>query len=215
MPNSMSSLMMSRTRSSPRPNPMYGPVPTYEATAPRPYEDAVDDLLRPDADYTLDLLLDAIRVLPRFGDPDRDNFGEFHPETPVEGEYDVWTYSDTLRVIDDAFGPEGYDNVKHIHSYLPDPEEALDAAYCTRLAVLLRAGWAQGDGYLWWTHLSGANTLLLEVTSDWVAAWGLDSLNACVRAGLGLTALADILDAEVLPPPASIAMLAALRPSKG
>lgn len=211
----MANLMMSRSGHSERPNPMYGPTPTYEAHPPRSYEDAVSDLLAPDADYTLDLLLDAIRTLPKFGDPDRENFGEFHPEDLIDGEREVWTYPAVREVIDHAFGPEGYDNIKHIHSYLPDPDERLDDAYCTRLAVLLRAGWAQGDGYLWWTHLTGANSLLLEVTSDWAASWGLDSLNACVRAGLGLTALADILDAGVLPPPDSIAMLAALRPSRG
>lgn len=211
MSKAKAGLMMSRSGDSERPNPMYGPVPVYEAHPPRPYEEALADLLLPDADYTLDLLLDAIRALPEFGDPDRESFGEFHPEELVEGEHEVWTYPAVRTVIDHAFGPEGYDNVKHIRSYLPDEDERLDDAYCTRLALLLRAGWVQGDGWLWWTHLTGANTLLLEVTSDWVAGWGLDSLNACVRAGMSLTALADILDAGVLPPSATISMLAGLR----
>lgn len=206
---------MSRTGDSPRSNPTFGPVPTYEAHPPRPREVALADLLRADADYTLHLLLDAMRALPQFGDPDRDQFGEFHPDALIEGQHVVWTYPDVRQVVDHAFGPEGHDNLKHAWSYLRDDSDAFDDAYCTRIAVLLRAGWAQGDGWLWWTHLTGRSELLLEVTSDWAAAWGLDSLNACVRAGLGLTALADVLDAEVLPPPESIAMLAALRPARG
>lgn len=206
---------MSRHGDSPRPHPMYGPVPTYEAAAPRSYDDAVADLLSPDADYTLDLLLDAMRALPQFGDPDRESVGEFHPDALVEGQHEVWTYPATRKVIDHAFGDEGYDNLKHAWSYLRDSTGCFDDAYCTRIAVLLRAGWAQGDGWLWWTHLVGRNELLLEVASDWAAAWGLDSMNACVRAGLDLTALADILDAEALPPSDSIAMLAALREPMG
>ena len=186
----------------------------YEVPEQRHPGTVIAALVPPDADYTIELLLDAIRVLPHFGDPDQPIVhGRFIPADLVLGSHRNWTYPDVLAVLHHAFGPEGHDNTKHIVSYLPAPDHTPDDDYCRRAALLLHAGWTQTDGWLWWTRLTGRSELLLEVASDWVSAWNLDSLNACIRVGMGLPALTDILGAGVLPPPASIEALLALRAS--
>lgn len=190
------------------------PTPPRDWSGPPcPATEAVAAVLLPDATYSMYRLLDAMRALPQFGDPDRQAFGEFTPESAVIGDRQIWTYVQAREVIDHAFGPEGHDNLKHIVATFRTVEvPSLNDVFFLRCAILLRAGWTQEDDWLWWTV--GPDRLGIELAAAWVGSWDLESLNMCVAAHLRRDELVSILDSGQRPDPEAIRTLVAMLPSR-
>lgn len=183
-------------------------MPLYDVAPPRDHNETLAALVPADADYTLPLLLDAVWALPRFGDPDKWRDG-YAPSRTVTGMRQDWTYSDARRVVQHAFGADGPDNLKHIVVYVPGTDHNED--YLTCIAILLKAGWSQDEGWMWWLRIGGDGKMSADLAAGWVSAWSLASLNACIRVGMSLDRLREVLASGVLPPPDAIETLIALR----
>lgn len=183
----------------------------YQVTPARAWDDAIANLLLPDADYTVDRLTDAVWALAEFRTPTHPGFQGHDPDRTVLTRSGRWTYAQARAIVDHAFGPDGHERVSEaVTTYRDRDVRDMSSLFYFRIALLLRAGWTREVGWDWRYSLGG--TLLpVSLSAMWVAIWSVDSLTACARAGMGVEALQEVLSAGVLPPPESVAMLAGLR----
>lgn len=182
----------------------------YVVTEPRSVEDAVGALLLPDADYSMHRLLDAMLALPQFGHPDRPGFTGDNPERAIIGTTAMWTYARARTVIDHAFGGLGHLRlVECVAQYRDQSVTSMDEVFFLRIGLLLRGGWTREIGWDWFIGL-GHVEMPLDLSAGWVGSWSVDTLTACVCAGLRIDALRAVLNSGTLPPPETVAMLGGL-----
>lgn len=183
----------------------------YEVSEPRTVQDAVAAVLPADADYSMHRLLDAMLALPQFGHPDMPGFTGDNPRRAVFGERDTWTYGKARAIIDHAFGPDGHLRlIECVAQYRDQSAAGLDAVFFIRIGLLLRGGWERKTGWDWFRAL-GHVEMPLDLSAAWLGMWSLETLNACIDAGMGVDTLRAISNSGVLPPPETVAMLGGLR----
>lgn len=184
----------------------------YEVTEPRSPHEAIAALVPDGASYDVHRLLDAMLVLPQFGDPRMPHFTGDDPQEVRIGNLAMWTYAQAREVIVHAFGADGDDRLrKAVGLYRADAVDMESKVFFLRIGFLLRGGW-DFQMAMDWILAKNNLDLSLDVAGGWMGAWGSDSLTACLRAGMSEDALRAVLNAGVLPDPRAIATLAALRP---
>ena len=184
----------------------------YEVVAPRSPHAAIAALVPEGAPYSVHRLLDAMLVLPQFGDPRMSHFTGGDPQEVRIGNLAMWAYAEARDVIVHAFGPDGDDRLrKAVGLYRADAVDMESKVFFLRIGFLLRGGWDFQMAMDWILAKNNVD-LSLAVAGAWMGAWGADSLTACLRAGMSEEALQAVINSGTLPNPDAIATLAALRP---